>query len=127
MQDTRREIGEEGERLACLYLESHGHRIVTRNWRYSHKEIDIISIEGSTLHIVEVKSAKAPCTADPLLKVNRTKQQHLIKAAKAFLSTAKQYNLPKDLEVSFDVASVVFDNSEATVNYYPQAYIPTYV
>lgn len=120
-------VGQEGERIACLYLEGLGQRIICRNWRAAHKEIDIISIQDNVLHIVEVKSVTAHLE-DPVLKVNRQKQKNLAEAAKAFLNSENRNNLPHDLEVYFDVVSIVFDENDlATVKYYPQAYIPTYV
>lgn len=120
-------VGEEGERIACLYLESLGQQIIYRNWRAAHKEIDIISIQDAVLHIVEVKSVTAHLE-DPALKVNQSKQKNLVEATKAFLNSEYRNNLPHDLEVYFDVVSIVFDeNGKATVRYYPQAYIPTYV
>lgn len=120
-------VGEEGERIAALYLEGLGQRIIYRNWRAAHKEIDIISLQDKVLHIVEVKSVTAHLE-DPVLKVDGRKQKNLTEAAKAFLNSEHRENLPHDLEVNFDVVSIVFDeNDSATVRYYPQAYIPIYV
>ena len=124
---SRQTVGRNGEELACRYLEQRGHLILRRNWRAGHREIDIISIEGSTLHIVEVKSKTAPVTADPSLNVNLQKQKNLTAAAGAFLKSKDRKNLPQDLEVVFDVVSIVFYEDRTDIEYYPQAYIPTYV
>ncbi len=123
MNDT----GKKGEEIACRWLENEGHTIIERNWRANHKEIDIISIKDFCLHIVEVKSKCAPITADPVLNVNKKKQQNLTNAAKAYLNSAKRHNLPQNLEIVFDVISIVFEQDKTTLEYYPQAYIPTYV
>ncbi len=125
--EGRQKVGRRGEELACRYLEKHGHRIIQRNWRSGHREIDIISIEGCTLHIVEVKSKTAPVVADPVLNVNARKQKNLTVAAGAFLNSKERINLPQDLEVVFDVVCVVFYEDRIDIEYYPQAYIPTYV
>ena len=127
MKDNRQNTGKKGEEQACLYLKSEGHRIIARNWMHSHKEIDIISIKDNVLHIVEVKSKTAPLSASPVLNVNRTKQRNLEIATKAFLNSAARNNLPQDLEVVFDVISIVFYEDKTTIEYYSQAYIPTYV
>lgn len=127
MIDIRRNVGRRGEELACLYLEERGHRVIQRNWRAAHKEIDIISITEGTLHIVEVKSRTAPLAADPSLNVNLTKQKNLVAAAKVFLNSKTRKNLPQDLEVVFDVICIVFYENSVDIEYYPQAYIPTYV
>lgn len=116
-----------GEQQACEYLEGLGHVILKRNYRASHKEIDIISLsEGNILHIVEVKSRTEPVTAAPELNVNRNKQRNLAAAASAYLNSQDKF-ASADMEVVFDVITVVFSPSGTKIEYYPQAYIPTYV
>ncbi len=128
MIDIRRNVGRLGEELACRYLQERGHKVIQKNWRAAHREIDIISItEGSTLHIVEVKSRTAPLTADPSINVNLQKQKNLISAAKVFLNSEIRKDLPQDLEVVFDVICIVFYDERVDIEYYPQAYIPIYV
>ena len=46
-------LGVLGEDAACDYLVRKGYKIIERNWRKSHTEIDIIAIQGSTLVFVE--------------------------------------------------------------------------
>ncbi|MBP5488645.1 MAG: YraN family protein [Bacteroidales bacterium] len=128
MKDDRQLTGKRGEQEACRYLESLGHTIVERNWRHSHKEVDIISVSGGNiLHIVEVKSKTEPVAAQPELSVNGKKMQNLAAAARGYLRSAGRIYLPKDLEVVFDVVSVVFSDHGTRVEYFPQAYIPAYV
>ena len=85
MMDPRRATGKRGEDEACGLLVSLGHSILERNWRHGHKEVDIISLAGNELHIVEVKSKTAPVVADPVLSVGKAKQDYLAKAAAAYL------------------------------------------
>lgn len=119
--------GRMGEQQACEYLEGLGHVILERNYRASHKEIDIISLsEGNILHIVEVKTRTEPVTAAPELNVNRNKQRNLVAAASAYLNSQDKVT-SSDMEVVFDVITVVFSPSGTKIEYYPQAYIPTYV
>ena len=127
MEQERTTVGRRGEDEAADFLNSIGHLVLERNWRHSHKEVDIISLFGNELHIVEVKSKTAPVVADPVLSVGKAKQGFLVEAAKAYLHSPDRKELPKDLEIMFDVVSVVFDGDTTTVEYYPQAYIPTYV
>ena len=127
MENKRSETGKRGEQEACRYLESLGHTIVERNWRHSHKEVDIISVsEGRILHIVEVKSKTEPVVAAPELSVNGKKLKNLAAAARGYLRSADKIKTPKELEVVFDVVTVVFSDRGARVEYFPQAYIPTY-
>jgi putative endonuclease len=48
--------GKRGERVAARFLKRRGLRILARNVRAGHGEIDIVAQEGSTLVFVEVKS-----------------------------------------------------------------------
>ncbi len=125
MKDERKETGRRGEQQACDYLESIGHKIVARNWRASHKEVDIITLsEGKVLHIVEVKTRTEPMAAPPEFNVDNRKMNNLTAAAGAFLRSANVSNVE---EVVFDVVSVVYsDTGRLRVEYFPQAYIPTY-
>jgi len=129
MKTDRQQVGKKGEEEACNYLKSLGHAIVARNWRNEHKEIDIVSLCGSELHIVEVKSRTAPLAADPAVNVNCDKQRKLAAAAKAFIHSPEFLSIPKggDIEIFFDVVTVVFDGDGMTIDYYPKAYIPIYV
>ena len=56
MTTVRTKTGIRGEDKACEYLVGLGHVILERNWRHSHQEVDIISLFGNELHVVEVKS-----------------------------------------------------------------------
>jgi len=129
MKTDRQQVGKRGEEEACIYLKSLGHAIVARNWRNEHREIDIVSLIGQELHVIEVKSRTAPVPADPAFNVNNEKQRKLAAAAKAFIRSPEFLSIPKggDIEIFFDVVSVVFDGDGMTIDYYPKAYIPIYV
>ncbi|MDD5819650.1 MAG: YraN family protein [Bacteroidales bacterium] len=126
MREAKGSVGKRGEDLACRYLQGLGHEIVARNWRASHLEIDIISLSGSVLHIVEVKTRVVPSQAAPEANVDRRKRECLVKAAQAFIHSSDRLPLGADLEVSFDVVSVLLDGEQAEIEYYPQAFIPIY-
>ena len=121
-------IGRMAEDLACGYLARHGHTVVARNWRSGHLELDLVTLKGNELHVVEVKSRTAPVMAEPQRNVGRQKQQRLVAATQAFLHSDERKNLPADLEVFFDVLSVVFFGTGAdfAVDYFPKAFIPLY-
>ena len=52
------EFGQISEDRAAAYLMARGYTIRERNWRFGHKEIDIIAQKHGTLAIVEVKARK---------------------------------------------------------------------
>ena len=128
MKTDRPTVGRRGEEEASSYLARLGHRILARNWRSGHLELDIITLLGSELHFVEVKSRVAPVMAEPERNVGRTKQRRMVAAAQAFLHGDDRKDLPADLEIFFDVMSVVFygTGAEFDIEYYPKAFVPLY-
>ena len=128
MKTDRAVVGRKGEEEASRYLAGLGHKILARNWRGGHLELDIVTLLGNELHFVEVKSRVAPVMAEPQRNVGREKQRRLVAAAQAFLHAEDRKDLPADLEVFFDVMSVVFYGAGADfeIEYYPKAFIPLY-
>ncbi|MCR5003451.1 MAG: YraN family protein [Bacteroidales bacterium] len=124
MENGRSETGKKGEDAAAQYLEGQGHRILARNWRTGHLEIDIVSEDILGIHFVEVKTRTAPVPALPEENVTPAKQKKITAAAGRFLKTMKT-GWAK--EIYFDVIGVVIDGEQYTITYYPQAYIPIYV
>ena len=118
----KRALGVLGEEKACDFLRGKGHRIVSRNWRGSHLEVDIISEDAAGLHFVEVKTRLAPAGTAPEEKVDGRKRQRIGAAALKFLNQSGS-----DREVFFDVVTVLFDGDRTEVSYFPQARIPMYV
>lgn len=126
MENERQKVGRRGEDEACRYLTGRGHTIVERNWRSSHLETDIITVDGEGLHFVEVKSRTAPVMAAPEVNVGREKRMRMVKAAGDYLHSA-DHTWMQEMEVFFDVLTVVFDGDRIEIEYYPQAFIPIYV
>ena len=122
----RRDLGRLGEDIACDFLQSMGHTILERNYRSGHLEIDIISIDADGIHFVEVKTRRRSIQAPPQENVDRGKQRRIARAATGFLRTAK--GIPYgNHECHFDIVAVTFENGTATLEWFPQAYIPIYV
>ena len=127
MENEKTELGKRGEDAACAYLISLGHRIAERNWRNSHLELDIISVDAEGLHIVEVKSRKAPALIEPQYNVTSRKREKVVRAALCYLhSEDKKLHAPDAEEVFFDVISVLFDECDTKITYFPKAFIPMY-
>ena len=119
-------MGKRGEDVACRFLEGMGHRILTRNYRSGHLEIDIVSEDGNGVHFVEVKSRVAPVAAAPEESVTPLKQRKIANAALRYLNKSKDPALSGVTDVSFDVVAITFDGGEETVEWFPNAYIPMY-
>ena len=70
-----------GEDLATNLLLQKGYRILERNWRCGHLEVDIIAENDDYLVIVEVKTRKSVLFGAPEVFVDMQKQRHLVRAA----------------------------------------------
>ncbi len=120
-------LGRRGEDVANRFLEGLGHRIVTRNYRSGHLEIDIISQDVNGVHFVEVKSRVAPVTAAPEENVTPLKQRKIASAALRYLHNSKDPLLSSDSEVHFDIVAVTFEGGEEKIEWFPDAFIPMYL
>lgn len=120
-------LGKKGEDVACRFLEGMGHRIVARNYRSGHLEIDIISTQGNGVHFVEVKSRVAPVAVAPEENVTPLKQKKIANAALKYLHGSKDTGVTWGMDVSFDVVAVTFDGGEEKLEWFPDAFIPMYV
>ena len=119
-------LGKAGEDEVCKFLISKGHTILDRNWRCGHLEIDIISLAPDGIHFAEVKSRTAPVQGEPEDAVNAAKQRHVANATRRYIALNRS-KLGAELEIWFDVASVVFDGGDVRINYFPGAFVPIYV
>ena len=88
---TKREIGDLGERIARRYLLLHGYWIRERNYFAGRCEIDIIAATPRDLAFVEVKTRTYDRGIDlqtappPSLAVDAAKQEHTRRAALQYL------------------------------------------
>jgi len=55
MENDDRRLGAWGEEIAVKYLLGHGYKILDRNWRDGHKELDVVTRLGDLTIFVEVK------------------------------------------------------------------------
>ena len=113
------DFGKLGEEIASNYLEGKGYEIVERNWRNTHKEIDIIAKDGETLVMVEVKTRQTDEYGNPDIAVTKKKQRLLIAAANAYLFKNKL-----DVETRFDIISIIFKDGEPVIEHIEDAFLP---
>lgn len=112
-------LGKKGEDVALNFLEGRGMRLVARNWRCSHKELDLIMDDGNFLRIVEVRSLSYPNDILPFETVGPVKRRMIIAAARSFVGVSGI-----DKEVVFDIVSVVFNGDIFTIGYIENAFAP---
>ncbi|MCA1951196.1 MAG: YraN family protein [Treponema sp.] len=95
-----RNKGFDGEERAAAYLESQGFKIIARNFRVPGGEIDIIAQHDDTLVFIEVKAWTSFGIENLEYAINNQKQARIIKTAKFFLATHREYN---SMALRFDV------------------------
>ncbi len=115
-----RELGELGERLAREYLESKSYKILHTNWHHGHKELDIVTQYNETIVVVEVKTRASDYWEEPKDAVRLKKQRRIIDAADAYVQ-----NQNIDLEVRFDIVSILFEGDKHTIEHIEDAFYPT--
>jgi putative endonuclease len=103
---ARQSLGRRGEQLAAEHLERLGYRILSRNHRTRHGEIDLVAYDRERLVFVEVKARRSGPGA-PLDKLDRRKRGQVRRMARAWLSDTP--DRPYRPEVRFDAIGVVVD------------------
>jgi len=104
---SNKDTGFFGENMAANYLIQHGYKILQRNWRYKHLEIDIIASKNGLLHIIEVKTRSSIQFGFPEQFIKSQKMQFLKNAAAHF-----QYENPQWKYLQFDIISIILNNSK---------------
>jgi putative endonuclease len=118
--------GSVAEDIALSFLIEKGMILLERNWRWGHKELDLVmkSICAKTgvqiLHIIEVRSLTEPCAQMPFESVNHKKRRAIISAAGGFV---RVNNI--NFETRFDIISVTFSSGGIyRLEYFQDAFTP---
>ena len=101
---NRKDQGKAGEELAVHFLERNGLRILERNYRFDHGEIDIIAEEGEELVFVEVKTRLSATFGPPEEAVTEEKQKKVLATADGYLFERSIDDRP----CRFDVIAIKF-------------------
>ncbi len=113
------DLGIAGEDAAARYLVKHGYKIRHRNWRFGHKELDLVTTHNNLLVVVEVKSRTNEMYQHPHEAVTNKKQRFIVDATERYM---KIYNI--NMEVRFDVVEVVFFKKAHKINHIIEAFTP---
>ncbi|OIV36735.1 YraN family protein [Mangrovactinospora gilvigrisea] len=79
-------MGRYGEDVAVRCLEAAGMRVLERNWRCRHGEIDIVAQDGDVLVVCEVKTRSGTGYQHPLAGVGERKAERLRLLAEVWLA-----------------------------------------
>ena len=118
MLTEKKKLGDLGERLAAEYLVLADYRILERNWRSGHHEVDIIAEWFGEIVFVEVKTRSKGDYRTALEAVDRSKRKFLISSARHYLSKNKLDN-----PYRFDVITVVGEEEPFSVTHFKSAFL----
>lgn len=83
----RRQLGQLGEALAAAELQRRGYTIVDRNWRCTYGELDLVTRDGDTLAVIEVRTRRGHAYGTPEESLTAAKQTRLAAAARTYVQT----------------------------------------
>jgi putative endonuclease len=86
MTRARKNLGDSGERVAALFLEQRGYKILERNFRTRGGEIDLIAVDVDGIAFVEVRTRRGGAMGAPEESLTPRKRARLIAMAQEFLS-----------------------------------------
>ena len=89
--------GARAEELCADLLRKAGLRVVARNWRCRHGEIDLVAEEGGTLVFAEVRYRRDERFGGAAESVTSAKQGRLIAAARLYLMRRPDVNCRFDV------------------------------
>lgn len=102
------EFGKLAEDLAADFLAKKGYKILVRNFRFQHHEIDIVSEFQDLIVVTEVKARSYDTLIEPQEAVNKKKIKSIVQTADFFM-TDNQI----DKEVRFDIITILPDKTGA--------------
>lgn len=117
MAESHRQ-GRRGEALAAAYLERRGWRILERNWRFHHKEIDLVVERDGLVAFVEVKTRGGGAWDHPLASITERKRRELCVAARGWIALRGRVGE----SYRFDAVAVVRDGAGTRVEHVESAW-----
>ncbi len=117
-------MGKRGEDAAAAWLEARGYRIIARNIRTPHGEIDLIAQAEDHLAFVEVKTRTGAAFGAPEEAITPTKWAHMVASAECWLCENAV-----DLDWQIDVIAVRFPSprnlQQPEIVHFPNVNLPT--
>jgi len=115
----KQRLGKSGEDLAVSFLKNNGFEILNRNYRYGHKEIDIIGKDKNTIVFIEVKTGRSKIFGAPQEWVNLRKQRSIIEVALDYI----QKNDLVYFDFRFDVVAINFEKGKREIEHIKNAFM----
>lgn len=109
---THNDLGKWGEEMAVQHLREQGYTILDRDWRFGHRDLDIVARtpDGIVVVFVEVKTRTSDVVSSPHDAVDARKIKSLGAAANAYVKEFQIWD-----ELRFDIISIIGDRSETAL------------
>ena len=114
-------LGQQGETLACQYLQDLGMQIIERNWRFRHYELDIVAKQHGEIHVVEVKTRRSNQYIEVSELVRREQVERILSATQADVET---YHCTEP--VLLDLLIIITNAAGTEFEFYPDAFHDTF-
>lgn len=109
-----KKVGNEGEDIACAFLENKGYKIIVRNYRFGVSgEIDIVAKDGATWVFVEVKTRKNSDFGSPVEQITKRKAELWRKSVEGYMFNEGIVNEPCRL----DFVGVALNNGTPAITH----------
>ncbi len=105
-KESTRKRGNSGEDFAADYYEKNGYRLLCRNFKGTHGEIDIIAEKDAYIVFAEVK-LRAVLSQKPAEAVDSQKMLHIVNTANEFLCEYKDNTYIASLKTRFDIFEIL--------------------
>lgn len=119
MKSRTKDLGKWGEMIASEYLAKAGYQVLERNTRTEYGEIDLIVEREGTLVFVEVKTRRSSAYGYPEEAITRSKIDHMIASAEAYLQTIMDF----EGDWRIDVVAVEINelDNQPLITHFPNA------
>ncbi len=108
-------LGHRGESLAKKHLRQKGLKVISRNWRHGHLELDFVAWDGEVLVFIEVKTRSYLEGNNAYHAVNKQKKDSLRRACTHYLRALPS----KPKHYRFDVIEVgLMPNNTYTIQHH---------
>ncbi len=109
MVTPKKILGDNAEKRAYQFLQTHGLTLITQNYRSPFGEIDLIMQDGKDVVFVEVRARKNNAFGSAIESVNRHKQRKIWDTSIHFLQRRNWLN---KTNCRFDVVGIHSDQLE---------------
>src|SRR5256885_7029291 len=117
--DSRRALGDLGERIASQHLERAGYTILATNFRTRFGELDLVAADERCLVFCEVKTRIAGTRrgpAGPLDAIGPRKRAQVRAMAREWLASGAATARPRRPELRFDAIGILMSRSGRLVS-----------